>query len=55
MKEIERIIGQLGWNQARKTEIVIKVIKEIGINIENCFFDQKDNLIIPMSEIQKLK
>ncbi len=50
---MEEIIRNLALEKASKTDKVIKALKRIGINLENCFFDGKDNLIIPMSEMQK--
>jgi len=50
---IANAIKDLGWERAHKTEIVLKALVRIGINPMNCFFDQDDNLIIPVSEILK--
>ena len=55
MDKIQEVISQLGWERASNAERVCKALVEIGINPKNCFFDQKDNLIIPVSEIQKPK
>ena len=55
---IQNVIKHFGWERAHKTEEVIKVIKallEVGVDPKRCFFDDKDNLIIPISEIQKIK
>jgi len=52
---IQEIVRQLGWERASKAERVCNALVGIGIDPKNCFFDQKDNLIIPVSEIQKPK
>ena len=54
-EKIQEIIRNLGWERASKVERVCKALVGIGIDPKNCFFDQKDNLIIPVSEIQKPK
>lgn len=52
MEIIDEVIRNLAWEKACKTEIVIKTLKDIGINPINCFFDEKGNLVIPINEIQ---
>jgi hypothetical protein len=54
MIDINEVIRHLGWEKAHKTEEVIKALTTIGINPKNCFFDDKDNLIIPCSEVPDL-
>lgn len=52
---IKQAINNISWNIASKNEQVCKALVDIGINPKNCFFDEKDNLIIPCFEIQKNK
>ena len=53
--KVHEIIANLGWEKAHKSEIVLEALLKVGINPKNCFFDEKDNLIIPVSEIQREK
>jgi len=52
---INDAIRHCGWERARKSEIVIKALMDVGIDPEKCFFDQKDNLIIPFTQIDTTK
>ena len=52
---IEDAIRNLGMERAHKSEVVIKALLKVGIDPKNCYFDEKDNLIIPVSEIQREK
>jgi hypothetical protein len=36
-----------------KLTILKELLRKIGINPDNCFFDKADNLIIPVSELPK--
>ena len=53
MGVIEETIKQLGWVRVGNMERVIRALVEIGIDPKKCFIDPNDNLIIPVSEIQK--
>jgi len=50
---VQDAVKHLGWERANKNEKVIKALMNVGIDPKKCFFDQDDNLIIPISEIQK--
>ena len=53
MDKIQDAINHLGWVRASNNEKVIRALLEIGIKPENCFMDEKDNFVIPFSEIQR--
>jgi len=53
--DLQDVMKYIGWEKAHQTEKALKILKEVGINPENCFFDEDYKVFIPCDEIIKLK
>ena len=47
----EKLIGA----RASKTQLIIKELVRLGLDPTKCFFDQHQNLLIPVTQIDKIK